>query len=259
MASSRPSDATMCTSTDDCFCHEQLRHSPGPNSARPRRRSSASSASSSSSERPSGFDSGMAIGGDEDIWLVARNHDTPPTASSELPYIRTCRGAADRQAHLNSGSQVPLQNCSMSPPSRRNALICSPAVKVPVEPCAPLLNTGAALPSGGIPEAHCVRDAGSPTPGHCASVVQKAPRSVVPGVWHRFPPRCGSISTNAEPSKGAGISGIWKKLRHAVHEEDPRSRRVGGHEERRLEGALDARPDVRRSGRCRRRRRRSSP
>src|SRR5919204_5340362 len=27
-----PSSETMCTSTDDCFCHEQVRHSFCPNS-----------------------------------------------------------------------------------------------------------------------------------------------------------------------------------------------------------------------------------
>src|SRR5690349_19872698 len=47
---SRPSSLTMCTSTDDCFCHEQVRQSLSPNSSKPQRsRSSADMDSKSSS------------------------------------------------------------------------------------------------------------------------------------------------------------------------------------------------------------------
>src|SRR5512132_4056081 len=47
---SSPSSETMCTSTDDCFCHEQVRQSLSPNSPYPQRsRSSADIASKSSS------------------------------------------------------------------------------------------------------------------------------------------------------------------------------------------------------------------
>src|SRR5436190_10587954 len=38
---SRPSSETMCTSTDDCFCHEQVRQSRSPNSAYAQRRTSS--------------------------------------------------------------------------------------------------------------------------------------------------------------------------------------------------------------------------
>src|SRR5581483_10195583 len=33
MSMPRPSSETMCTSTDDCFCHEQVRQRRSPNSA----------------------------------------------------------------------------------------------------------------------------------------------------------------------------------------------------------------------------------
>src|SRR5207249_1974788 len=47
-----PSSETMCTSTDDCFCHEQVRHRRSPNSEYAQRRmSSAAMASKSSSGR----------------------------------------------------------------------------------------------------------------------------------------------------------------------------------------------------------------
>src|SRR5437868_11723361 len=49
---SSPSSATMCTSTDDCFCHEHVRQRRSPSSAYAQRRmSSADMASKSSSGR----------------------------------------------------------------------------------------------------------------------------------------------------------------------------------------------------------------
>src|SRR5918999_3291942 len=53
-STSRSSSETMCTSTEDCFCQEQLRQNRSPNSSwAQRRRSSAESASSSVSVRDS--------------------------------------------------------------------------------------------------------------------------------------------------------------------------------------------------------------
>src|SRR5437016_9968566 len=49
---SRPSSATMCTSTEDCFCQEHVRQRRSPSSAYAQRRmSSAAMASKSSSGR----------------------------------------------------------------------------------------------------------------------------------------------------------------------------------------------------------------
>src|SRR3954468_21706079 len=54
---SRPSSETMCTSTDDCFCQEQVRQSPSPSSAYPQRRSSSAVMASTST---SGSDGALA-------------------------------------------------------------------------------------------------------------------------------------------------------------------------------------------------------
>src|SRR4051812_13050538 len=54
---SRPSSETMCTSTDDCFCQEQVRQRPSPSSAYPQRRSSSAVMASTST---SGSDGALA-------------------------------------------------------------------------------------------------------------------------------------------------------------------------------------------------------
>src|SRR5512133_2006568 len=51
---SSPSSETMCTSTDDCFCHEHVRQSLSPNSSYPQRRSSSADIASKSSSGSSG-------------------------------------------------------------------------------------------------------------------------------------------------------------------------------------------------------------
>src|SRR5262245_35874545 len=99
----------------------------------------------------------------------------------------------------------------MLPFGRRKASICAPAVGTPVDPWARLLKIGGVFESGGMPDAQRVRAAGSPAPGQSASVVQVAPASSRPGVLQRENPFWVSISTNAEPSNGALISGMLKK------------------------------------------------
>src|SRR6266550_8326783 len=51
---SSPSSDTMCTSTDDCFCHEHVRQSRSPNSAYAQRRTSSADIASKSSSGRSG-------------------------------------------------------------------------------------------------------------------------------------------------------------------------------------------------------------
>src|ERR671934_1844129 len=48
---SSPSSDTMCTSTDDCFCHEHVRQSLSPNSSYAQRRTSSADIVSTSGTR----------------------------------------------------------------------------------------------------------------------------------------------------------------------------------------------------------------
>src|SRR5262245_50423647 len=117
-----------------------------------------------------------------------------------------------KRAAAQFGSQGPTQNCWTVPAGFRNSLICAPAAGDPVEPGLPLSYGGAWFVSGGRSGSQKVYVAGSLTPGHSASLVQVAPGvGPPPGTLQRL--RSGLISMNADASKGASASGIWKNVR----------------------------------------------